>query len=169
MIASLLLALYLMGGIDTDSVVALLFISGALLIGAEIFLGTFGFAAVNGFVAIYVGNSIKSGEVMFLGLGIDWGLFFGIAAFELFLVAAMFGAYIRQRGKPATTGPESMIGKMARIEEWYGTTGRVIIHGESWKAQCPIPQELSKKDKVKIESVGDLILTIEPIYEEKDH
>lgn len=160
MIATLLLALYLLGGMDASSAITLLYIAGGILIVSEIFLGTFGFAALNGIIALYLGYAIKTGEAQFIGLPVDWGLFFGIAVFELILVITMITIFLKHKNKVSTIGTENMIGKQAKVLEWKDQEGRVFIEGENWQATSESNLKLKKNDKVEITAVNELVLTI---------
>ena len=160
MIATILLALYLLGGMDAGSAITLLYVAGAVLIISEIFLGTFGFAALNGVIALYLGYAIKTGEAQFIGLPVDWGLFFGIAVFELILVITMITIFIKHKNKVSTIGVENMVGKMAKVISWKDKEGRVFVEGENWLAESNEALKVKKDDKVEITEVKDLLLKV---------
>ncbi len=161
MIASIILGLYLFGIVSAENASTFLFVTGALLIVSEFFL-TAGILAFNGLIALVVGYSIRSGTNELFGIDIDWGLFFGIAFVELTIVIAAVFLIIRYRRQKVSTGPESMIGQKAMIVEWDGEQGRVLIQGETWKAESGKALELEKDENVTVEGVNNLVLKIKP-------
>jgi membrane-bound serine protease (ClpP class) len=159
MIASLILALHLLGFIPAAEAATFLFICGAALIVAEIALPS-GIAAFNGVLALLVGYGLKAGSDSIFGLEVGWGIFFGVAFVELFILIASVILILRHRRQKATTGAEGMIGQKAAIVEWNGKTGRVRIQGEIWKAESETLLELAEGEKVTVSSINDLVLRV---------
>ena len=162
MIASIILAIYLFEGMPLESAVTLLYIAGILLILSETVLGTFGIAAINGFLALFIAYSLKTGDHTLLGMPVDWGLFFGISMFEAALVATMIMILLRLRKVPVTTGTESMVGEEASIVDWEGKKGRVLVQGETWQAVSKDEHKLKEGDNVTIKAINKLTAEIEP-------
>ncbi|MEZ5919109.1 MAG: NfeD family protein [Alphaproteobacteria bacterium] len=159
MIASLILALHLLDFIPAGEAATFLFICGAALIVAEIALPS-GIAAFNGVLALLVGYALKAGPDSVFGLEVGWGVFFGIAFVEIFILIASVILILRHRRRKATTGAEGMIGQKAAIVEWDGKQGRVRIQGEIWKAESDTLLELAEGEKVTISSINDLVLRV---------
>lgn len=159
MIASLILALHLLGFIPAGEAAIFLFICGAALIVAELALPS-GIAAFNGVLALLVGYALKTGPDSIFGLEIGWGIFFGIAFVELFIVVLSVILIIRYRRQKITTGAEGMVGQKATIVEWSGKAGRVRIQGEIWKAESDTLLELAEDETVTISSIKDLVLHV---------
>ncbi len=160
MIASIITALYLSGVITAASAANFLYISGVMLIVAEIALGVFGMVAFNGFLAIFVGYMIQTGDNLFLGIPLDWGLVFGIAFVEFALLAVSVGIILHHRRIKLTTGAESMVGHKAAVIAWRGKKGTVLIQGEIWAAQSDDEMELSKDEEVTVREVQGLTVKI---------
>ncbi len=161
MIASLILALHLLGFMSASSASTFLYITGALLIISEFFVASFGIIALNGLLALFVAYSMQTGDNTVLGVPIDWSLLFGIAFIELAIIVFAVMIIQRIRKKKVTTGIEGMIGQKAVVIEWKGQKGRVRIQGEIWAAKSEKELELSKDEEVSVISVEDLVLTIE--------
>ncbi len=159
MIASIILGLYLFGIVGAENAATFLFITGALLIASELFL-TSGIFFFNGALALLAGYGIRSGTNEIFGIDIDWGLFFGISFVELSIVVAAVFLIIRYRSHKVSTGPESMVGQKAAIVEWKGQKGRVLIQGETWKAESDKDMDLKKDEKVTVDAIDDLTLRI---------
>lgn len=87
-------------------------------------------------------------------------LFWGTAIFCAFVAFLTAWVTIRVYQKQVSTGPESMIGHIAKVAEWHGNHGRVRIQGEIWQAESDAALDLKKGGHVIVEKVEDLILTI---------
>jgi membrane-bound ClpP family serine protease len=164
MIATLITALYLSGTLTAPYAANILFIAGALLIIAEIGVASMGFLGLNGALTLLLGYMIKSGEMTFMGVTLDWGLFFGIAFIEFIILLTVVYFTLRQRSLKLTTGTESLIGGQAELIEWHGHSGIARVQGESWKVRLApgSPEAMPKTgDKVTIKAVDGLTLLIE--------
>lgn len=159
MIATLILALHLAGLIPAASAINFLYISGALLIVAELFVVSMGMIALNGVIALFIAYSLQTGDNAILGVPIDWPFLFGLAALEILMIVVVVLVYLRIANKKVTTGTESMIGEIGEIIDWADGKGRVLIQGEPWKAQGD--GTFQKGDTVKIMAVNGLVLHIE--------
>ena len=160
MIATLIIALFLIGTLSAQNAAAFLYISGVLMIGCEFVFGGFGILTFNALMALYVGYMIQTGNTEILGLPIDWSLFYGIAFIEAAVVVLTILIVLYYRRKPVTTGAESMIGAVATVVEWNGRGGVVTIQGERWKAQSEKILELEPPTTVTVTAVNGLVLTI---------
>jgi len=162
MIATLILALHLLGLISQPDMVTFLYITGALLLIGEIFATTFGVVALNGLIALFIAYAAQSGDNMILGVPVDWGVLFGVAFIELVILIASIVIILHYRRKKVTTGVESLIGEQASVVDWQETKGRVRVQGETWKAESDTPLTLAADDKVTIESIENLIIKVKP-------
>jgi len=80
MIASIILALHLLGAIPVGNAVTLLYLAAALLLATEFILGAFGILAFNGAMALLIAVTLHTDTPVMLGvIPMGWGLFFGIA------------------------------------------------------------------------------------------
>jgi membrane-bound serine protease (ClpP class) len=160
MIASLITALYLGQYIPAGEAMSFLYIYGACLILAEVALVSFGLLFLNGLMAIYIAYAIQTGDLLFLGIPIEWPLVFGVAFMEMLMLAVCLFFFLKQRKLKITTGIESMIGQEATVVEWHGRVGAVLIQGENWKAVSDQSLNVGKGDEVKIEAVQGLKVKI---------
>lgn len=160
MIASLIIALHLMGVITIESATTSLYVAGALLIIAEIGIVSFGLLFMNGVLAIYAGYAFQTGQDLIFGIPIGWSVLFGIAFIEISVIAIVVIVHMRLRNMKQITGTQSMIGAQATIMEWDGTRGSVRYEGEIWKAKSNTDINLNPDDAVTISAVKKLDLTI---------
>lgn len=160
MIASIITALYLLGYMTAANAANFLFITGALLIVAEIALGTFWLVGFNGVLALLIGYAIQTGDTSLFGVQVGWGALFGIAFVEFVLLAASTAVILRYRRHKVSTGTESMIGQRATITEWNGNKGQVSINGELWKAKSDSIMDIGNGEEVTITAIEGLILKV---------
>lgn len=161
MISTLVLAFHLMGYVSASKASTFLYLTGIMMIIAEVGLPTFGIAGFNGVLALAIGYAIQSGASSFLGIPVDWGLWFGIAFTEFLLLFLIVTMFARHRKRKATTGVESMIGEKAAVLEWDGQKGVVRIQGETWKARSESPLEMPPESAVTVRAVEGMVLLVE--------
>lgn len=164
MLASIITALYLSGTLSAAYASNLLFIAGALLIIAEIGVVSMGVLGLNGALTLLLGYMIQSGQMSFMGVTLDWSLFFGIFFIETLITILVVVLAIRQRRLKLTTGTESLIGSQAELLEWHGHSGLVRAQGESWKARLApgaTVATLKTGEKVRITAIDGLTLIID--------
>lgn len=130
----------------------------ALLIG-EAFIPLFGLIGLSGLALIITGILISFNE-SFIDYG--WHTLFGVS----FAIAALIGGggffAFKHYRKQTQTGREGLIGAPARVIDWSGKQGRVMVDGESWHAESPKKLDLQKDDMVDILSVEGLSLIVIP-------
>jgi membrane-bound serine protease (ClpP class) len=82
-----------------------------------------------------------------------------VVAFEVFehvvvpLIAMRAG-----RGRPSSTGPEGLVGRVVEVRRWSGAGGTVMVNGELWHAESRTP--LSPGDTAIILGVENLTLLV---------
>jgi membrane-bound serine protease (ClpP class) len=90
------------------------------------------------------------------------GLIAAIAIFELFEhVLLPLAALLREKSLRPVTGSEAMHGKRARVRQWRGGGGQVLVDGELWRAVSEVP--LKEGDEVAVEAVEGLTLKVGPL------
>ena len=160
MIASLIIALHLLGFVTLTSAITSLYITGCLLIIAEFAVVSFGVIAFNGLLALYAGYSLQVGHDLIFGVPVGWDVLFGIAFVELFMLMSVIAIHVWLRKIKTSTGTEAMIGQKATIAEWDGQKGSVHFEGENWKASSKHEMDLNAGDDVVIESINKLELIV---------
>lgn len=160
MISSIIVLLFLIGVISTNSAVTSLYVAGALLIIAELGIVSFGMLAFNGIIALYAAYAIQSGNTFVFGIPVSWPILFGIALVEVSVILCIVTLHLRLRKQKVASGTESMIDDKATIIEWDGQKGNVRYDGEIWKATSEEPLTVKPDDKVIIKTVNKLELII---------
>ena len=87
---------------------------------------------------------------------------FVVAAIVLFElvehVVIPIAAVVAARKRPAVTGAEGMIGKIAVVKLWSGREGQVVVDGEVWNATSNSP--LVPGDTATVRSLQGLTLRV---------
>lgn len=161
MIATLILLLHLAGVIPAGEAINFLYISGVLMLIAEVFVTSLGMLALNGCIAIFIAYALQTGDNAILGVPLDWPFLFGVATLELVLIGVTAALYLHYRHKKVTTGTESMVGETGEVVEWHETKGRVRVQGEVWKAASETALSLNTEAKIRVKAVEGLVVIIE--------
>ena len=90
-----------------------------------------------------------------------------IVLFELFEhVLIPIAAVVADRKRPAITGAEGMVGKVAVVKLWSGMKGQVVVDGELWTATSNSP--LAPGETATVRSVQGLTLRVSRLdYQER--
>jgi membrane-bound serine protease (ClpP class) len=141
--------------------VALLLIS-LVLIGAEFVVQSHGGLTVAGLTLLVVGALNLVDPVQAPGAGVAlWAV--GIVAVGLAGVGAIgITLAFRSRRRPATTGREALIGKLAEVRRKLEPRGMVFVEGALWQA---ISEEgvVEPGDWVRVTGVHNLQLIVRPL------
>jgi membrane-bound ClpP family serine protease len=82
-----------------------------------------------------------------------------IVLFELVEhVVIPIAAVVAARKRPAVTGAEGMVGKIAVVKLWSGREGQVVVDGEVWNATSNSP--LVPGDTATVRSLQGLTLRV---------
>ena len=160
MIASIILILYFIGALSLNTAIVCLYVSGLLLFVAEVGIMSLGLLTLNGLLALYAGFALQTGNTMFMGVEIGWGLLFGIACVEFVLVFAGIWLWRTHKNISPAAGTDAMIGKKATVVEWSGKAGKISYEGEIWKASSEREIELSPQEFVTIRGIDKLTLIV---------
>jgi membrane-bound serine protease (ClpP class) len=154
----LLLGLYALALLPVSYAGVGLIVLGAGLTVAEAHSPSFGALGVSGGLALVLGAAILFDTDM-PGFGVSWPVLGAIAAIVFLLSLAVAFLAFTSRRREVATGAEQMIGLSGKVENWDGTAGYVIAHGERWKAVSGEP--LSSGDEISV--TGRKGLTLEVI------
>ncbi len=160
MIASLIIALHLLGFIPLQSAVTSLYVAGALLIIAELGVISFGLITLNAVIALYAAYALQNGGDFIFDVAISWPVLFGIAFVEFSILATIVLTFLWLKNKKPVTGVDSMIGAKAVVTEWSGTKGSIRYEGEIWKAYSEQQMDLKPEDTITIELVEKLHIKV---------
>jgi membrane-bound serine protease (ClpP class) len=170
-VISLILAFFALGNLPTNWAGVGLIVLALILFIAELNTDTTGVLAVGGIVAFLLGAFIlfrpfQTGSPALPEVEVSpWLIAMttaSMAAFTLFVVGQM----IRTRHAPLLTGYEQFVGQLGQVRRDLAPEGRVWFQGQLWFARTQSGQEVETGKDVRIVSVDDLTLIVEPLDEE---
>jgi membrane-bound serine protease (ClpP class) len=94
------------------------------------------------------------------GLEVSRPLLYGTAAASLGFVLLIVRMAMLGRRRKVVSGREEMIGAAAKVQDWSGSSGHVLAHGERWKAASTA--SLAPGQRVRVVALNGLTLQIEP-------
>ncbi|MGQ0742188.1 MAG: NfeD family protein [Alphaproteobacteria bacterium] len=138
--------------------VALILLGGGLMI-AEGFIASHGVLGVGGAVAFVLGAIVLM-EPGTMGFELRWSVVIAIVGLTLaFSLIVLRMAYTSFR-RTVATGREEMIGMQGTVQDWSGSRGSVLVHGEIWSATSAQP--LAAGALVRVTALNGLVLTVVP-------
>lgn len=162
-VIALILLLYASAAMPINTAGYLLLALAIVLFVAEAFTPTFGLLLAGGAVAFFLGVLMLFQDLPeSMELSWRWLLPATVLTSLFFLWIVTFGLKIQFAG--SRTGPESMIGKRARVVETVtGAGGRVFVDGEYWNAVSE--GEIDEGEACEIEEIEGLTMKVRPTGE----
>mgnify|MGYP006415854877 FL=1 len=159
---SLVLALYAMQTLPINYAGLLLIILGVVLLIAEVNVMSYGLLAMSGAISIFLGSIMLidsddpamqiSKMILYPTLGMTF----------LFSIGSIYLAK-KSHQLRTTTGMEGLLGEIGVVKETLNPEGRVLIHGEMWKAESDTV--ISVGEKVSVEVVKGLKIQVRKVGE----
>jgi len=158
---SLILALYAMQMLPINYSGLLLIFIGVILLIAEVSLMSYGLLALSGAISIFLGSNIlidsddPAMQISKMVLYPTLGMTFLVSIGSIYLAK-------KTHQLVTTTGMEGLLGDIGVVKEILNLEGRVLIHGEIWKAESDtvilvgekVSVEVVKGLKIKVRKVG---------------
>ena len=159
---SLVLALYAMQTLPINYAGLLLIILGVVLLIAEVNVMSYGLLAMSGAISIFLGSIVLidsddpamqiSKMILYPTLGMTF----------MFSIGSIYLAK-KAHQLVTTTGMEGLLGEIGVVKETLNPEGRVLIHGEMWKAESDTV--ISVGEKVSVEVVKGLKIQVRKVGE----
>jgi len=159
---SLILALYAMQNLPINYAGLLLIVLGVVLLIAEVIVMSYGLLAMSGAISIFLGSIMLidsedpamqiSKMILYPTLGMTF----------LFSLGTIYLAK-KAHQLVTITGMEGLIGEVGVVKETLNLEGRVLIHGEMWKAESDTL--ISVGEKVLVEVVKGLKIQVRKVGE----
>jgi membrane-bound serine protease (ClpP class) len=155
----LLLAFFALQVLPINYAGLLLMLFGLLLLVLEVKVTSFGLLTIGGVISLIFGSMMlidSPAPELQLNLSLVISVVLGFTAIAVFLVRLALAA---QRTAP-TTGIEGLVNDVGEASTPIepGGVGRVLIHGENWRAVAHEP--VAPGDRVRVTSVDGLTLTV---------
>jgi membrane-bound serine protease (ClpP class) len=157
---SIILAFFAFQTIPVNYAGFLLIILALVFFILEMKIASYGLLSIAGIASLLLG-SLMLFEDSGSGRELSWGVLIPtmvvVSGFFVFISGLVFKSHM---SKPKT-GTSGLVGEIGVVKETILTEGRVLVHGEMWKAISKDPIE--KGVKVRVVSVERLVLQVEPL------
>lgn len=157
---AIILAFFAFQTIPVNYAGFLLIILALVFFIMEMKIASYGLLSVAGITSLLLGSLM-----LFEGNGTDMGLSWKVLVPTLMVVSGFFvvisGLVFRSHLLKPRTGASGLVGEIGVVKESIVTQGKVLVHGELWKAISKDPIE--KGAKVRVVKVINLVLEVEPI------
>ena len=157
---SLVLALYAMQTLPINYAGLLLIILGVVLLIAEVNVMSYGLLAISGAISIFLGSIMLidsddpamqiSKMILYPTLGMTF----------LFSIGSIYLAK-KAHQIVTITGIEGLVGEIGVVKETLNPEGRVLVHGEMWKAESDTV--ISVGERVSVEVVKGLKIQVKKV------
>ncbi|SDF60677.1 membrane-bound serine protease (ClpP class) [Limimonas halophila] len=137
---------------------ALILVGIAFMVG-EAFAPSFGALGLGGIAAFALGATMLF-ETDSPYFELSYWTVAGVTATTGLILVLLIGYLARAQTRPLATGRETIVGTLARVDEWSAGHGRVVISGEYWNARGPA--DLEAGQQVRVTAAEGLTLTVEP-------
>jgi membrane-bound serine protease (ClpP class) len=135
---------------------ALIILGIGLLIG-EAFYPSFGVLGIGGIISLTLGSLLLFDTPM-SDFGVDRPIVFtAVGTLGSFVLAVSYLVFRSQKEK-LTLGIEGLIGEIGVVRDKLSPTGRIFVHGETWKAQAD--NEIDVGEKVEVVGVEGMVLKV---------
>jgi membrane-bound serine protease (ClpP class) len=135
---------------------ALVVLGIGLLIG-EAFYPSFGVLGIGGIISLTLGSLLLFDTPM-SDFGVDRPIVFtAVGTLGSFVLAVSYLVFRSQKEK-LTLGIEGLIGEIGVVRDKLSPTGRIFVHGETWKAQAD--NEIDVGEKVEVVGVEGMVLKV---------
>lgn len=158
----LLLALYAFQLLPINYAGVGLILLGVALMVAEVFEPSFGMLGIGGILAFVIGSIILM-DTQAPGFGIDLSVIAAFAIASLLLFALILRMALKARRRPVVSGEEQLLGALATVVDDFERDGRVMVHGEHWRASSDA--RLHRGQRVKVTEIEGLTLRVAPFEE----
>jgi membrane-bound serine protease (ClpP class) len=137
----------------------LLILLGAGLLVSELFVTSYGVLGIGGVIAFVLG-SLFLVDTSETNLAVGRATIAGAAVAFSAIVLGLGYVVMRERRRPAMTGREGLVGEIGEVREAIqpGSAGRVLVHGELWRAVSDTP--LAPGTPVRVRAVHGLEINV---------
>jgi membrane-bound serine protease (ClpP class) len=157
---SIVLAFFAFQTIPVNYAGVMLIILALVFFILEMKIASYGLLSIAGITSLLLG-SLMLFEDSGNGMGLSWEVLVPtmvvVSGFFVFISGLVFKSHL---SKPKT-GTNGLVGEIGVVKKTILTEGRVLVHGELWKATSKDPIE--KGAKVRVVKIENLVLEVEPM------
>lgn len=167
-VVSLLLAFYSMHTLPVNYAGLALIVFGIILFLLEIKITSHGMLTIGGITSLTLGSLMLIRTPTGLEVvSLSWKVIVATVLMTTFFFVFLLGLGLRAQRRKPTTGQEGLVGEIGEVVDQLNPDGTIRVHGEFWKASSNSGKIL-KNTRVRIVSVKDLRLIVEPIKPTKE-
>lgn len=159
---SLVLAFFAMHTLPVNTAGILLILLSVIFFVLELKVTSYGTLSIAGILSLILGSTM-----LFRGAGPQFQVAWSVLIPTVILVSGFFVGVIflvvRVQIRKPQTGVEGLVGEMGIVKQVNDHKGRVLVHGEVW--QAVFEEEVSPGDRICVQAVKDLIVTVAPVKE----
>jgi membrane-bound serine protease (ClpP class) len=155
---SLITALYGFSVLPVSWAGLVLLLLGVALLVADLHVTSHGALTVAGLICLAVGSIMlfnnapapyHTSKPLVIGIAVGLGSIWAFAV----------GKALQVRRKPVLVSPEAIAGAIGEVRR----DGLVFVNGELWQARTSNGERLTPGDRVQVESLDGLVLTVKPV------
>ena len=134
----------------------LLMLLGVALLVTDVFVTTHGALTVAGLISLAVGSILLFQNAS--GFHTSKPLVISVAVTLGAVWAFAISKAVQVRHSPVEVGPQLITGSIGEVRD----NGLVYVNGELWQARTPSGEKLTPGERVRVESLDGLVLTVHP-------
>lgn len=160
---SLILALYGMQTLPINYAGLLLILLGGILLIAELNVMSYGLLSVAAVISIYLGSVmlIDSDDP---AMQISHTVLYPTLAVSISICFGVFYLTMKSYKMRVISGMEGLIGEEGRVKTELNPEGTVLVHGETWQAECE--GQIGVGESVVVEKVNNLKVRVKKARKE---
>jgi len=156
----LVLAFFALQTLPVNYAGILLIVLAMIFFIMEMKITSYGLLSVAGIVSLLMG-SLMLFDTREVVIRVSWQVLLPTLALVsgFFVVAA--GLVFRAQKSQPRTGSDGLIGEIGVVSKKIDPEGKVLVHGELWRASAKV--SLDEGEKVRVVGVQDLVVAVEPV------
>ncbi|VEN75496.1 Serine protease [Candidatus Desulfarcum epimagneticum] len=163
---AIVLALFAFQTLPVNYAGVLLILLAVVFFILEMKIASYGLLSLAGTLCLFLGSIMLFNGDGSAGVRISWQVLgTTLTAVSGFFIVVAWLVFRSQSRKPLTGGT-GLVGETGVAAEPITPEGRVMVHGEIWKARSPV--EIEKGASARVVSVKGLALEVEPADPETD-
>ena len=156
---SIILAFFAFQTLSVNYAGILLIILALIFFIMEMKITSYGLLSIAGIASLLLGSiMLFKGESS--GLSLSWRVLIPTVTLVSGFFVVVAGLVFRSQISQPRTGAKGLIGETGVVKKDLMPEGKVFVHGELWNATSKVP--LSEGDKVRVVTVVNLVLEVEP-------
>ncbi|MFO7964669.1 MAG: nodulation protein NfeD [Desulfobacterales bacterium] len=159
---SLILAFFAFQTLPVNYAGILLIVVALILFILEMKIASYGLLSIAGVASFLLGSLMlfnSSGS----GMRISWSVLLPTVTLVSAFFVVVAGLVFRVQISRPVTGSGGLVGEIGVVKKALTPEGKVLVHGEIWKAVSNMPIE--EGTRVKVVKVQNLTISVEPVKE----